>query len=390
MTRLNPVFVNRPVSIFPTMTALANKFDAVNLGQGFPDEDGPPEILKAAADAIIAGPNQYAPIEGVPALREAIAADQKRFYDLDFDWRTETLVLAGATEGLAAAFLAFCQPGDEVIVFAPFYESYAPQIEAAGARPVFVDLDPASWRIDPEKFEKSITGRTRAIIINTPHNPTGHVMGDDELAVIAAAAGKHDLIVICDEVYEHLILDGRRHEPLMTLPDMRKRCVRIGSFGKTFSLTGWRLGYAVGDAELIDALKKAHQFIAYTCPSHLQIAIAEALKLDDQYYRALQRTLAEKRDRLSLGLASAGLDVLPVEGGYFVNADIRSVGRDDDRAFCEEITAKAGVAAVPVSAFYHQGATNAPRHFARFCFSKKHAVLDEATRRLKTYFGGAG
>lgn len=388
MTRLlNPVFADRPVSIFPTMTALAREHDAINLGQGFPDEDGPPEMLRAAADAIVAGPNQYAPIEGLPELRQAIAAGHKRFYGLDLDWRSETLVLAGATEGLAAAFMAFCQPWDEVIVFAPFYESYAPQIEAAGARPVYVEMKPPRWRIDRAALAAAVTPYTRAIVVNTPHNPSGRVLTVDELDAIASVARARDLIVISDEVYEHITFDGRPHAPLMRLPGMRERTIRLGSFGKTFSVTGWRLGYAAGDARLIEALKKAHQFIAYTCPSHLQAAVAGALSLGDNYYEGLAGGLQEKRDLLSAGLARAGFDVLPVEGAYFVSVDVRSVGRHDDLAFCREIAERAKVAAVPVSAFYHPSIAGAPRHYARFCFAKKREVLEEAAARLQRYFG---
>ncbi len=384
---LNPVFADRPVSIFPTMTALARQHDAINLGQGFPDEDGPPDMLRAAAEAIVAGPNQYAPIEGLPELRQAIAATHKRFYGLDLDWRHETLVLAGATEGLAAAFLAYCQPWDEVIVFAPFYESYAPQIEAAGARPVYVELKPPHWRIDRNALTKAITPHTRAIVINTPHNPSGRVLTNEELGIIASLARAHDLIVISDEVYEHIVFDGRRHQPLMRLPGMRERTIRLGSFGKTFSVTGWRLGYAAGDARLIEALKKAHQFIAYTCPSHLQAAVAGALGFGDDYYEQFAGALQKKRDLLSSSLARAGFDVLPVEGAYFVSVDVRAVGREDDMEFCREITERAKVAAVPMSAFYHPSIASAPRHYARFCFAKKREVLEEAAARLQRYFG---
>ncbi len=388
MTRpLNPVFANRPQSIFPTMSRLAREHGAINLGQGFPDEDGPVEIRRLAAQHIADGPNQYAPVEGVPALRRAVAADNKRFYGLDIDPETETLVTSGATEALAAAFLGFLSPGDEAIVLAPFYECYAPQIEAAGARVVPVNLAPPRWRLSADALAAAVTPATKLIVINTPHNPLGKVMGADELEIVAAAARKHDLIVVCDEVYEHLIFDGRDHATLLSLPDMFGRSVRIGSAGKTFSLTGFRIGYAAGPAPLITGIMKAHQHLAYTSPAPLQEAVARGLAFGDDYYAAFRADMQAKRDRLSEGLAAAGFDVLPCEGTYFVTVDIRSVGRDDDVAFCREITEKAKVCAVPISAFYHPSQADPPRHFARFCFCKKPDVLDEASRRLKEYFG---
>ena len=391
MTRdLNPVFSARPQSIFPTMSRLAREAGAINLGQGFPDEDGPAEILDIAARAIIDGPNQYAPVEGIPELREAVARDNARFYGLDIDPATQTLIVSGATEGLGAAFLGFLNPGDEAIVLAPFYECYAPQIEAAGARVVPVSLAPPSWRLDPDALDAAITERTRLIVINTPHNPLGKVMGRNELEIIAAAAKANDLIVICDEVYEHLIFDGRPHVPLMTLPDMFERTIRIGSAGKTFSLTGFRIGYVIGPAPLITGVMKAHQHIAYTSPPSLQKAVAAGLGFGDDYYARFTAEMEEKRDLISEGLARAGFEVMACEGTYFVTVDIRSVGREDDAAFCREITQKAKVAAVPLSAFYHPSQTDAPRCYARFCFCKKREVLDEASVRLKAYFGGAG
>jgi aspartate/methionine/tyrosine aminotransferase len=323
---------------------------------------------------------------GVPALREAVARSNQRFYGLDVDWRTETLVVSGATEGLAAAFLAFLQPGDEAILFAPFYDSYAPMVEAAGAKVRAVGLVPPDWRITEEALAAAITPKTRLLAINSPHNPTGHVIGRDELEIVARAAVKHDLIVICDEVYEHLIFDGRPHVPLMTLPGMRERCIRIGSAGKTFSLTGWRVGYATGPQALISGLMKAHQYVAYTSPSHLQLAVAMGLDMGETYYERFVAEMQEKRDLCREGLLAAGFDVQPCEGTYFMTVDIRSVGGKDDMEFCREITEKAKVAAVPVSAFYHPTSENVPRHYARFCFCKKRHVLEEASARLKAYF----
>lgn len=382
---LNPVYAARPQSIFPTMSRLAREHDAINLGQGFPDEDGPAKILELAAKAIIDGPNQYAPVEGLPELREAVARDNQRFYGLEIDPATETLVVSGATEGLAAAFQGFLTPGDEAVLLAPFYECYAPQIEATGATIRFVDLAPPEWRLDRAALDAAITAKTKLIVINTPHNPLGKVMTRAELEIVADAAAKHDLIVICDEVYERLIFDGAPHVPLMTFPGMRERCIRIGSAGKTFSLTGFRIGYVTGPEHLITGVMKAHQHLSYTSPGALQKAVAAGLALGDDYYRRFRQEMQEKRDLMSAGLAHAGFDVLACAGTYFITVDIRSVGRDDDAAFCREITEKARVAAVPISAFYHPEQTSAPRNYVRFCFCKRPEVIEEAASRLAAY-----
>lgn len=368
------------------MSALARKHGAVNLGQGFPDEDGPPELIDAAIRALKAGPNQYAPVQGVPELRKAIAHSNRRFYGLEIDWESETLVTAGATEALAAAFLAFLKSGDEAVLIAPCYDSYAPIVESAGAVAKYVHLKPPCWRIERASLEAALTPKTRVIAMNTPHNPTGRVLSREELQIIADVAVERDLIVICDEVYEHLIFDGVAHSPLMNFPGMRERCVRIGSAGKTFSMTGWRIGYASGPETLITGMMKAHQFITYTCPPHLQIAVAEGLMMGDDYFARFVAAMQAKRDRIIAGLSGIGFDVLACEGTYFATVDIRSVGRKDDDTFCREITEKAGVAAVPVSAFYPACDLEAPRNYARFCFCKKPDVLDEALSRLKSYF----
>jgi aspartate/methionine/tyrosine aminotransferase len=384
---LNPVFADRPMTIFAVMSALARQHDAVNLGQGFPDEDGPAELIDAAVAALRGGFNQYAPVHGVPELRKAVAQANQRFYGLDIDWEKETLVTAGATEALAVAFLSFLRPGDEAVLIAPCYDSYAPMVEAAGATARYVSLKPPGWRIDRAMLEAAITPKTRVLAFNTPHNPTGRVLTRSEIQAIADVAIKHDLIVICDEVYEHLIFDGLPHLPLMTFDGMHERCVRIGSAGKTFSMTGWRIGYATGPEHLINGMMKAHQFIAYTCPPHLQVAVAAGLAMNDDYFARFVSGMQAKRDVIVAGLKGAGFDVLPCEGTYFATVDISSVGREDDAAFCREITEKAGVAAVPVSAFYPASDAAAPRRYARFCFCKKQGVLDEAMRRLKDYFG---
>ena len=389
MTRaLNPVFASRPVTIFAVMSALARKHGAINLGQGFPDEDGPQDLKEIAARAILEEPNQYAPVGGLPALRDAVAAANKRFYGVDADPETETLVTAGATEALAAAFMAFLQPADEAILLAPVYDCYAPIVEAAGAVPKIVRLQPPQWRIERAAIEAALSPRTRVIAINTPHNPTGRVLTREELQIVADIATERDLLVICDEVYEHLVFDGRAHLPLMAFPGMRARAVRIGSAGKTFSMTGWRIGYVTGAARLIDGIMKAHQFIAYTCPPHIQKAVAAGLRFPDRYFADFIAGLQEKRDLTAALLRDAGLTPIPCEGTYFISADIRGVSDADDAAFSRELTEKAGVAAVPVSAFYPEGDRQAPRHLARFCFCKKTDVLETAGARLKRYFKG--
>ncbi|WDI32354.1 aminotransferase [Hyphococcus flavus] len=383
---LNAVFSGRPQSIFPTMSALAREHDAINLGQGFPDEDGPKAIRELAAHLTVEGPNQYAPVGGVPELREAVAYDNKRFYGLDIDPLTQTLIVSGATEGLAAAFMGFLSPGDEAVLLAPFYECYAPQIEAAGAAIRFVDLEPPEWRLNADALEAAVTKKTKLIVINTPHNPLGKVMTLGELEIVADVASRHDLIVVCDEVYEHLIFDGAKHIPLMTLPGMFERTIRIGSAGKTFSLTGFRIGYVTGPEDLITGVLKCHQHLAYTSPMPYQSAVACGLRMGDDYYAAFVADMQAKRDLMSAGLKRTGFKVLPCDGTYFITVDINSVGRDDDVAFCEEITEHAKVAAVPISAFYHSSQEDAPRNFARFCFCKKPDVLEEACDRLRTYF----
>ncbi len=385
---LNAVFAGRPVTIFAVMSALARRHGAINLGQGFPDEDGPLALKEAAARAILDDPNQYAPVGGLPSLRAALAAANRRFYGLEIDAETETLVTAGATEALASAFLAFLQPADEAILFAPVYDCYAPIVEAAGATAKFIRLQPPHWRIERESLEAAVTAKTRVIAVNTPHNPTGRVLTREELQIVADVAIARDLLVICDEVYEHLAFDGRPHLPLMAFPGMRERTVRIGSAGKTFSMTGWRIGYMTGPARLIEGVIKAHQFIAYTCPPHLQKAVAGGLAFPDSYFVDFIAGLQRKRDLMIGLLARAGLQPIPCEGTYFVSADVRGVGGVDDAQFCRDLTEKAGVAAVPVSAFYPEGDSAAPRHLARFCFCKKIDVLEEAGARLRRHFGG--
>jgi N-succinyldiaminopimelate aminotransferase len=362
-------------TIFTEMSALAERTGAINLGQGFPDEDGPAEVLEAAARAIREGHNQYAPLPGVPALREAIAEHQRRFYGIELDPVTQVQVTFGATEAIAAALLGICEPGDDVVCFEPYYDSYAAGIAMAGARRRPVTLRPPDWRFDPDALEAAITRRARVLLLNTPHNPTGKVFSRQELGLIADACIEHDLIAVTDEVYEHLVFDGE-HVPLCTLPGMAERTLTISSLGKTFSVTGWKTGWATGPPELVAATRTAKQFLTFAGGTPFQHAGAVALPLGDEVYAALASGLLAKRDRLCDGLAAAGLDVLRPAGTYFANVD---AGRDGV-AFCRELVERAGVVAIPTSVFYDDEA--AGRDLVRFAFCKRPAVIDEAARRL--------
>ncbi len=383
----NAILSGYGTTIFTVMSALAAEHRAINLGQGFPDEEGPEDIRKAAADALMEGPNQYPPMLGIPNLREAVAAHNRRFYGLDVDWRTEVMVTSGATEALADGFLGLIEPGDEVILIEPLYDSYLPMVRRAGGVPKLVRMEPPEWALPRAELEAACSARTKLIVVNSPHNPSGKVFDREELVFIAELVEAYDAYALCDEVYEHLVFDGLDHVPLMTLPGMRDRCLRIGSAGKTFSATGWKVGYVTAAPAFLAAAAKAHQFVTFTTPPNLQTAAAYGLRKPDDYFRGLATSQQGKRDRLGAGLKAAGFEVLDSRGTYFLTVDIRSVGFDGtDEAFCRHITSEAGVAAVPVSAFYQDTDVN---HFARFCFCKRDAVLDEAVERLKHHFGRA-
>jgi N-succinyldiaminopimelate aminotransferase len=365
-------------TIFAEMSALAVSTNSVNLGQGFPDTDGPPELLAAAAQAIYDGHNQYPPGPGVPALRQAIAAHQQRQYALDYSADTEVLVTAGATEAIAASILALTGPGDDVVVFEPYYDSYAACIALAGARrrPVTLERDGDGWGYDPDALRRAITPQTRAILLNSPHNPTGKVFSASELAAIAGLALEHDLTVISDEVYEHLTFDGRMHRPIATLPGMRERTVTISSAGKTFSVTGWKIGWACAPAPLLSAVRTVKQFLTYVNGAPFQPAVAQALSADAAYYSSAAAQLQQQRDLLCDGLASLGFDVVRPQATYFATVDIHA----DAVEFCRELPRRAGVVAIPSSAFYDSAAGDS---LVRFAFCKRSDVLDEALRRLK-------
>lgn len=385
MRSANSILSSYGTTIFETMSLLATANGAINLGQGFPDDTGPRDVLEVAAQALLTGGNQYPPMMGLPALRQAVAAHAARFYGLTIDPREEVMVTSGATEALAACLFGLIEPGDEVILFEPMYDSYVPIIRRAGGVPRFVPLRPPAWTFDPAELAAAFTPRTKLVVLNNPLNPAAKVWDADELGALAALVEAHDCWAICDEVYEHLLFDGRRHLPLMTFPGMRDRTLRIGSAGKTFSLTGWKVGYVTAAPHLLRPVARAHQFLTFTTPPNLQAAVAYGLGKDDAYFSDLAATQAGKRDRLSAGLAAAGLPVLPSAGTYFVVADIRGVAEsgEGDAEFCRRLTEEAGVAAIPVSAFY---ADDAPQHLIRFCFSKRDALLDDAVARLRTYF----
>jgi N-succinyldiaminopimelate aminotransferase len=383
MTRalLNSALAGMGTTIFAEMSALAVETGAVNLGQGFPDTDGPIEIAQAAADAVLSGRgNQYPPGPGIPELRSAISDHQKRFYGLDVDPDTEVLVTAGATEAIAAALLALLEPGDEVIALEPYYDSYAACIAMAGATRVPVTLRAPEFRPDLDALRDAITGRTRLILLNTPHNPTGMVATRAELTAIADLAIRHDLLVITDEVYEHQVFDGE-HIPIATLPGMRERTVTISSAGKTFSFTGWKIGWVTGTPELVTAVRTAKQFLTYVSGGPFQYAIATGLALPDAYYAGLAANLHRKRDLLGAGLRAAGFEVYLPQGTYFITTDIGPLGESDGLAFCRQLPYRCGVVAVPNVVFYDN--QQAGRTQVRFAFCKRDEVLADAATRLR-------
>lgn len=378
-------------TIFAEMSALAASTGAINLGQGFPDTDGPEEIREAAVRALRDGRgNQYPPGPGVPELRSAIAAHQLRRYGLSWDPGTEVLVTAGATEAIAASLLALLEPGDEVVALEPYYDSYAASIAMAGGRRVPVTLRPheGAFRLDLDELRAAVTDRTRLLLINTPHNPTGTVLTRAELAAVAELAVERDLLVVTDEVYEHLVFDDAEHTPLATFPGMRGRTVTIGSAGKTYSFTGWKVGWVTGTPELVTAVRSAKQFLTYVASGPFQYAVAEALALPDAYFEAFRQDMQTKRDILAAGLAEAGFKVFDTAGTYFITTDIRPLGETDGFAFCRSLPERAGVVAIPNAVFYDHREAGAP--FVRFAFCKRASVLEEAASRLRTAAAARG
>ena len=385
MKPTNEVFSGFGMTVFEVMSRLAIEHGAVNLGQGFPDDNGPADVRAKAAEALEDRPNQYPPMMGVPELRQALADHGKRFYGLDVDWQTETMVTSGATEALAACFLGLVSPGDEVVMIEPLYDCYVPMAMRAGATLRLVQVKPPHWKLPREDLAAAFSDKTKLILLNDPMNPSGKVFDRDELSFIAELCVKHDCYAVCDEAYEHILYDGHEHLPLITFPGMRERAIKIGSAGKTFSLTGWKVGYLTAAADVLKAVSKAHQFLTFTTPPNLQRAAAYGLCKDDSYFKELAGGLQERRDFVAQGLADIGFGVVDCHGTYFINADFRPLGvGGTDEEFCRRITVEAGVAAVPVSAFYPSGEVN---YLARFCFSKQWPVLEEAIDKLKTHFG---
>lgn len=384
-TPANTALSRYGTSIFAVMSALSRQEGALNLGQGMPSWDGPAELVRIAQEALGSGSNQYPPATGIPELRQAISAHMQRMYGLAFDPDTQVLVTTGATEALSSSFMALLNTGDEVICLDPTYDAYRPLIDRAGGVAVGIALAAPDWALTSEMLESAVSERTKLLVLNSPMNPTGKVFSRTELQTIADFAIAHDITVICDEAYEHLYFTGAEHVPLISLPGMADRCVKIGSAGKSFSVTGWKVGYITASADLVATIFKAHQFLVFTTPPNLQQAVAVGLKMGDGYFNGLRSQLQSARNVLKAGLEDAGFAVYPSAGTYFLCVDLASVGCEEtDMAFCERITKEAKVSAIPLSPFYDGPA---PGKYARFCFAKDEAELVEAASRLKAYLG---
>ncbi|MDP1874371.1 aminotransferase [Phenylobacterium sp.] len=373
-------FAALPTTIFEEMSGLARAHGAINLGQGFPDNPGPEALRRKAAEAVMDGYNQYPPMAGLPELRAAVAAHYHRTQGLDFDPAAEVVITSGATEALAAAFLALIEPGDEVIVFQPFYDAYLPLIRRAGGAPRLVSLSPPDWRFTKSMLEAAITPRTRFVVLNNPVNPTGVVVPDADLALLAEICVAHDLIAICDEVWEQVVFSPAVHRPLMGFPGMAERCVKIGSAGKMFGLTGWKVGFACAAAPLARHLAKAHQFLTFTTPPNLQVAVAFGLESMDDWWKQMPARLAASQQRLASALTREGFAVLPSQGTYFLNVDLAASGVEmGDRDFARLAVTQAGVATIPVSALYEADPVTT---ILRLCFAKADATLEEGALSL--------
>src|SRR4051794_4235870 len=377
---MNPIFANLPTSVFEVMSPLARETGAVNLGQGFPDDPGPEDVRRKAAEAVVEGWNQYPPMMGIPELRQAVAAHYRHWQDLVLDPESEVMVTSGATEAIAGALLALLEPGDEVVLFEPMYDAYLPLVRRAGGVPRFVTLQPPAFRLTEEALAAAFSPRTKVALFNNPLNPTATIFSDEDLALLAAFCIRHDAIALCDEVWEHVVFDGRRHRPLIALPGMRERTVKIGSAGKIFNLTGWKVGFVCAAPAILRVLAKAHQFTPSPPPPNLQAAVAYGLGKDDPYFEGMRAEFARSRDRFTAGLSGLGFAVIPSQATYFLNIDIAPLGEPDDTAFCKRLVLDHGVAAIPVSAFYAEGAV---KNVVRFCFAKRDATLDAALERLK-------
>jgi aspartate/methionine/tyrosine aminotransferase len=378
----NPVLSAQPRTIFDVMSTLARELGAVNLGQGFPDEDGAPDVREFAARSLMEDSNQYPPSPGLIELREAVADHYRRFQALDLDGPSEVVVTSGATEALAAAILGLIAPGDEVVMFQPLYDAYLPLVRMAGATPRFVRLEPPHWRITQEALDKAFSPRTKLVLFNNPLNPSAVVFPDEDLRLLAEACIRHGAIAVCDEVWEQVVFDGRRHRPLMALPGMRERTVKIGSAGKIFSLTGWKVGWACACPPIAQAIAKAHAFLTFTTSPNLQRAVAYGLGKDEKYFAPALQAFARSRDRLASGLQAEGFAVLPSQGTYFLLLDLKASGIEmDDATFADRAVREAGVATIPVSSFYAEDPVTS---VVRLCFSKKDSTLDAGIERLAT------
>ena len=382
----NSILASYGTTVFEVMSRLAREQQSINLGQGFPDEEGPEPVMRRLDEATRAGPNQYPPLFGIPELRQAVARHDARFYGLDVDWQSQVLVTSGATEALAASILALIEPGDEAVVFDPLYDSYLPMLRRAGAVPRVVRLEPPDWALPREALAAAFGPKTKLILLNTPMNPTGKVFDAAEFRFIADLMVQHDCYAVADEVYEHLVFDGRRHETMLNVPDIADRVVRIASAGKTFSMTGWKVGYITTSPALLQIVSKAHQFLVFTTPPNLQHAVAYGLDNEADWYTGLAGELARKRDLLAGRLRTIGFDVLDCDSTYFMNAGFAGFGfNENDVAFARRLTLEAGVTPLPVSALYSDGSVD---NLVRFCFCKRDAVLNAAADRLEAFLGG--
>lgn len=383
---MNRIFANLPNTIFDVMSQAARDLNAINLGQGFPDDPGPLDIREKAADAVLNGYNQYPSMMGIPELRQAVAAHYGHWHGLALDPTSEVMVTSGATEALTGSILGLVEPGDEVLVFQPMYDSYVPIIRLAGGVPKFLRLEPPHWRLPEDAIRAAITPKTRYVILNNPLNPAAVVYPREDLEMLGRICEEFDLIAICDEVWEHVVFDGRAHIPLIAIPGMRERTVKIGSAGKMFGLTGWKVGFVCAAPHILRVLAKAHQFITFTTPPNLQVAVAYGLGKPDDYFFRMRADLARSRDRLSRGLSRLGFPVLQSQGTYFLNVDLAPLGRNEsDVEFCKRIVHEHKVAAIPVSAFYEE---NHATSVVRFCFSKRDETLDTALERLSRVLHG--
>ena len=378
---MNTIFSGLPTTIFEVMSSLAREKQAINLGQGFPDDPGPEDVRRKAADAVLNGYNQYPSMMGLPELRQAIADHYGRFQGLEIDPATQVMVTSGATEAIAGAIFAVVEPGDEVVMFQPTYDAYLPLVLRAGGIPKFVTLRPPHWTFTESDLAAAFSPRTRAVLFNNPLNPSGIVYERAQIELLASFCRRFDAIAICDEVWEHVVFDGRRPVSMLEIPGMHDRTIKIGSAGKIFSLTGWKVGLVVAGPEIMKVIAKSHQFLTFTTPPNLQVAVAYGLAKDDAYFAAMRAGFQRSRDRFCEGLRARGFPVIPSQGTYFVNVDIGQLGLDDDVAFCRRLVEDFGVAAIPVSAFY---AVDHVRTVVRFCFAKNDSTLDAGLDRLET------